>query len=210
MLNVACVSVGNYQKCGAKYVNCLYAMCRRHITVPFRFVCLTDDAARLHAAIEVIPKPANAWGWWCKIALFAPGAFPAGARVLFFDLDTLIVANIDDLAAYDGTFAGLGCARSNRLFSSGVMAWQAGTADRIWLDWLAAGQPLPGNGDDEWIDRVRPDAVRLQRKFPGIYSYKFHKCQSGPPADARIIYYQRMPKPHNCGAPWVAEHWNED
>lgn len=211
MLHVACVQVRNYQGCGARYVNCLRAAARRHIGVPFRFVCLTDDPAGLHPEIETLPKPENAYGWWCKLALFAPNAFPKGERVLFFDLDTLLLANLDDLAAYDGPFAGLGCARSNRIFSSGVMAWPAGSVDYIWTEWLKAGQPILGGGDDEWIDKItRSGAIRLQPRFPGFYSYKYHKCREEPPLGARLIYYTKGVKPHNCGAPWVAQHWNED
>ena len=204
-LTIACVRVG--RKYGPEYVAHLASMCRRHIGEPFTFACLTDKPDELPAGTEYRSITGEAWGWWVKLELFKPGQFPASCRVLYFDLDTVILANIDDLARYDGQFAGLGCARSNRLFSSGIMAWEAGTVDRIWSEWLAANKPLLGSGDDEWIDRVCPHAHRLQHKFPGLYQYKYHKCRVAPPVDARIVYFTREPKPHNCGSQWVREAW---
>ena len=206
---IACVKHGR-KLYTAEYVNNLAAMVRRNVTKSYRFICLTEDAAGINPEIECQPLSGQAYGWWCKLELFKAGQFPNGERVLYFDLDTLILANIDDLAAYDGSFAGLGCARSNRLFSSGVMAWEAGRCDRFWTDWLKAGSPILGSGDDEWIDRQCPEARRLQRFIPGIYSYKFHKCAKGPPPDARIVFFTRQPKPHNCGVQWVADVWNSN
>jgi hypothetical protein len=40
MVNVLCTAGHKY---GPEYANTLYSMVRRHL-LPFRFVCLTDDA----------------------------------------------------------------------------------------------------------------------------------------------------------------------
>jgi hypothetical protein len=205
---VATLACHNYRKRQAEYVNNLFRACNKHITTPFAFVCFTDDAAGFDPGVEVIHLPGKkvAWGWWNKLYALGGGVLPKGERVLFVDLDTLILRNIDDLAAYQGPFAGLGCARSNRLFSSGIMAWEAGTQDHVWDEWLKAGKPILGSGDDEWINKVCPHAHRLQHKFPGLYQYKYHRCAQAPPPGARIIYYAREPKPDNCGG-WAQHYW---
>lgn len=208
-LTVACVQVGNYEGRGAQYVNNLAAMVRRNITRPYRFVCLTDDPKGLHDGIEAKPLPSIILrGWWAKLYLFAPNVFPVGERVLYFDLDTLILDNIDDYADYGGEFAGLGCFRSHRIFGSGLMAWPAGSVDHIWTDWMSAGRPVGDGADDSWIASVHPDAVRIQRKLQGVVSYKFHKCAKGPPEGARIVCFQRRPKPHEC-TNWVKQVWTD-
>ena len=204
---VATLNAANYRKRGAEYTNNLYGMCKKHITLPFRFVVFTDGFDGYDDGIDTLPLSGQAWGWWCKIEILGGGALPKGERCLLFDLDTLILANIDDLASYDGPFAGLGCPRANRLFCSGIMAWEAGTLDHVWSDWLKAGKPILGSGDDEWIDRTCPDAVRLQRKFPGIHSYKYHKLRETPRPDTRIVFFQREPKPDNCGG-WAQTYWS--
>lgn len=211
-LIVSCVAVNRYERQQAKYVNCLYAAAKRHITLPFLFMCLTDDATGFKEGIETIPPEPGPGGWWQKIALLKPGKLPKGERILNIDLDTLILANIDDLAAYDGPFAGLGCFRAHRQFASGIMAWEAGTVDFMWTEWAKRGYPLMGGADDVWMDHINPNAVRIQRRLPAGYivSYKWHKCQDGPPEGARICVYQRRPKIHDCGSAWVAQHWTED
>ena len=204
MLTVVCVDHKNYEKRGLEYVQNLHMACRKHITLPFEFVCFSDRLG-YGEDIRVVPVSGQAWGWYCKLEMLGSKALKG--RCLYFDLDTLIVRNIDDLAAYHGPFAGLGCARSNRLFSSGVMAWEAGSVDYIWRDWLKAGKPILGSGDDEWIDKVSPHAHRLQHKFSGLVAYKYHRCQKAPPPGTRIIYFARRPKPHDCGG-WAQHYWS--
>jgi len=201
-LTVACVQVGNYEGRGAEYVNKLYLMARRNITLPFRFACLTDDASGYLSDVDAISVPTdirNIKGWFSKLCLFMPGVFPKGERVFYLDLDTVIVGNIDDFACYDGFFAGLGDFRSFRLFGSGVMLWEAGTVDHLWTEWVRQNHPLGDGADDTWIGQQEPKAVRIQRKLDGIVSYKFHKCRDAPPKGARICVFQRRPKPHECG-----------
>ena len=206
-LTIACVAVNNYQGRQADYVNNLRKACQRQITIPHTFACITDDASGFASDIRIIEKPKNAWGWWCKIYLFSPGLFTG--RCLFFDLDTLLLANLDDLANYDGPFACLGCARYNRMFWSGVLAWESGKYDFIWTEWMKAGYPLYGDGDDHWMDFIlrsrRSAVVRVQTKFTGIYSYKHHKCEKKLPEDARLVYFTK-PKPHQA-ADWVQRAW---
>jgi hypothetical protein len=204
VLTVACVDHKNYEKRGLEYVNNLHSACRKHITVPFEFVCFSDRLG-YGDDIRTVPVSGQAWGWYCKLEMLGSKALQG--RVLYFDLDSLILRNIDDLAAYQGPFAGLGCARSNRLFSSGIMAWEAGTQDHVWTEWLKAGKPILGSGDDEWINTVCPHARRLQHTFAGLVQYKYHRCQKAPPPGARIIYFTRRPKPHDCGG-WAQHYWS--
>ena len=57
---------------------------------------------------------------------------------------------------------------------------------------------------------LRPPSTtlaRLQDRYDGIVSYKADKCDKAPPEGARIVCFHGQPKPHNCGAPWVAAAW---
>ena len=210
MLHIACVQVRNYEGRGAEYTAKLAAMVRRNVSTPYRFICVTDDPCLEIEGVETILAPTNLRnlrGWFTKLYLFAPGVFPKGERVLFFDLDTLILGNIDDFASYAGPFAGLGDHRTGGgNFGSGIMLWEAGTADCIWTEWVRQGCPLGDGTDDSWI-ASQTDPVRINRKLPGIVSYKFHKCRDGPPKAARIVVFQRRPKVHDCGAKWVEKVW---
>ena len=208
---VCCVAVRNYQRRQAEYVNKLAAMVRRNLSLPFRFVCVTDDPSGLTADIETIQAPVHlrgAQGWFTKLYLFSPGLFPHGSRVVFFDLDTLVMANIDDFAAYGGPFAMLGgfSREYHGRFGSGIMLWEAGTLDHVWTKWLAQNCPIGDGTDDSWIvSQTNPHP--LQQKLPGIVSFKFHKCRDGMPQAARVCVFQRRPKPHDCEAKWVDQVW---
>lgn len=99
MLTVVCVYKtfgGNVTRGGnydASWVQKLQNGVRRHLSVPHRFVCLSDAEI---PGVEVIPL-LNGWeGWWSKVEMFRPDLFDG--PVLSFDLDVLITSSIDCLA----------------------------------------------------------------------------------------------------------------
>lgn len=210
MLTLCCVQVQNYQGCGADYVNSLHRACNLYVTVPHRFVCVTDDPAGLHDGIETMEPDPGAPGWWQKLTLLRPGRFKNAGRILFIDLDTIILRNIDDVASYDGPFAGTGNFRTGGApFSSCMMAWQNGSMHHLYTRWIEANRPMDRWGDDEWIRNTEPNTAKLNRKFPGIKSYKFHHLKDDP-GDARIVIFVARPKPHTLTEAWVREAWRPE
>lgn len=216
-VTVACVQAGNYCGRGADYVNALYDMVVRNMPpgVLFRFVCLTDDAAGLHADIETIALPDDLEGWYGKLYLFKRGLFADGERVIFMDLDTLVIGRLDDLVRYDGQFATLDDFYYPERIGPAVMAWKVGDySARIWGEWEAQGQPRNELGDLWWLNnldegRFAENADRLQKLYPGSFvSYKKH-CRPLPPKGARVVCFHGRPRPHEVQG-WVAEVWKVD
>lgn len=208
-MKIATVSVGNYRRCGARYVNALYAGCNTHATRPIDFVCFTDDAAGLDKEIEPRILPSRFVGWWNKLALFHKSAFDPGERVVYFDLDTLVIGNIDPLLAYDGQFAALRDFYRPSGIGSGIMAWRAGDYGRIYDEWAFAGHPSHRLGDQGVIEAAVPEAVRLQDVFPGLITSFKTDCAFGyAPAGAALICFHGEPKPDNCAAAWVRKEWD--
>lgn len=97
-LTVACV------KWGARYselwVRRLQAMVAKHLSLPHRFVCLTDQPVD---GIECIPLTSGLTGWWTKLELFKPGQF--AGKVLYLDLDVVVTDSLCGIvdAANDST-----------------------------------------------------------------------------------------------------------
>ena len=209
MLHVACVNVGNYEGRGEEYVNKLYAAIAQYLAAPHRFVCLTGGAKRTYRSeVETVDiTHLNIDGWFNKLALFQKGLFPDGDRVLYFDLDTVFVGDLDDIAGYKGRIAAMSDITSEGL-ASGVMAWEAGR-NRIWELWERAGRPENRRGDQQWITFVERMADRLQVKYPGqLVSYKADVEPFGnPPDGARVVYFHGKPRPHEVDAPWN-KAWN--
>ncbi len=210
-ITIACVNWGNYCGRGVEYVNNLFDMVTRNLpTGNYKFQCFTDNAEGLAEGIEACPLPEGVSGWWNKLYLFKQGVFPAGERVIFFDLDTLITGPLDDLVKYDGDFAILRDFYHDR-YGPGVMLWKAGLSCEIWDSYEKAGFPtdLP-LGDLSWINQCfaewqyKPDI--LQDLFPGqICSYKAH-ARYAPPSGVRVVCFHGLPRPHEAGG-WVDEVW---
>ncbi len=206
MLHIACIRAG--EAFSPAYVTILHDMVRRNLAEGFegRFVCFTDRPHDLPSHIETEPLPAALPKWWSKLALFKPGLFPDGDRVLFLDLDTVITGRLDEIATYDGPFAILRDFYRPDGLQSAVMAWTAGEASEIWTSFDAAGRPMddPG-GDQAWIERTHlQSAVRLQDVFPDLFvSYKLTK---GIPTKASVVVFHGQPRPHEV-AGWVPEVW---
>ena len=93
MRKYVCLKHGN--KYNGEYVNKLYRMCKKHTTMPFEFVCITEKSDGLDPNIQIYPCPD--WGvagerksWWYKVMLFEPKFQEAmGDEFIFFDLDKL-------------------------------------------------------------------------------------------------------------------------
>lgn len=210
VLTVCCVWVRGPYPYTAEYVVRLERMARRFYLRPLRFVCLTDQPEAL-PGIETIsvtpPKvPANTVGIWTKLEVFKPGRFTG--RVLFLDLDTLIVAPLDPIVDAPATFAitsdGDGAVSKDRYgrtvirrFNSSVMAWDAGTVDTLSTDWNTT-TAWRLSTDQDWIAERRPDAYAM----PMAWFPRISKIENGPiPADAKVILVKK-PKNHIAAQRW--------
>lgn len=98
--NVICVKWGD--KFSAKYVNRLYRMAQKNISVPFSFYCLTEDSTDILPEVNIIPLDLSLGlhTWFWKISLFKDNLV-SGDVNLFFDLDVVIQNNIDSLFDID-------------------------------------------------------------------------------------------------------------
>lgn len=200
---------------GPEYVNNLKDMLTRNLLAgyPGRFVCLTDDATGLDDGIEVLPLPEDLERWWGKLYLFKRGLFPDGERMVFMDLDTLIVGGMEEILSYEGEFATLRDFYFPDRLGPAVMLWKAGgRASSIWEEWEAAGKPRNPLGDLWWINQLDGGVFArkvdvLQDLHPGAFrSFKAH-CNPMPPKGTKVVCFHGQPRPHNCEAEWVKDVW---
>jgi hypothetical protein len=218
-LTVACVWVRGEHPYGPEYVARLHRMVTRHLARPFAFACLTDRPADLEArgipgAVAVTKLPGFAP--WTKLRLFDPArAWPG--RVLYLDLDVLIVAPLDPIVDAPAPFAitddrkhrrhgndAFGRAIVRR-FNSSVMAWDGGTQTELFTRWAPpVAQRL--SGDQDWIGERAPQAHALPRAwFPRLSELDPERPQL---REAKVVLAKR---PKNAEAaerwPWVREAW---
>ena len=101
-MHVLCFKWGT--KYGPEYVNRLFAMVKRNLSLPFAFHCFTDDSQGIRSDIEChplpeldCPVPVNVPGMWRKTAIWRKDLAGIDGRALFVDLDSVIVDAIDPL-----------------------------------------------------------------------------------------------------------------
>lgn len=212
-ITFVCVKAG--KEYGPEYVNILRDMVSRNLPqgYPGKFVCVTDDPAGLDMGIETVPLPEDLERWWGKLYLFKRGLFPAGRRIIFLDLDTLIVGPLDELVRYRGQFATLKDFYHPQRVGPAVMMWEAGdfTAS-IWDEWVAEGKPRNDMGDLWWLNnldqgRFAKSVDKLQDLYPGVFASFKADCNPFPPRSAKVICFHGRPRPHECNEEWVKLVW---
>lgn len=182
------------------HVSRLYSQLREHSTVPFKFRCLTDQKS-----IDIfmtIPLYYKYKGWWAKMELFRPSIFDT-PRVVYFDLDTVIVNNIDHILTVDQDFLGLKPFNPKRqkisgYFASGVLAWRNGYPDFAYQQFRYAEHAMQYRGDQDYLTAVFAENSKpvkyLQDYVSGIYSFKRHfrksQCE-----DACVVCFHGNPRP---------------
>jgi len=217
MLTVACVWVEANVPFTPDYVWRLRAMVRKHLSVPHRFVCLTDRPSLLleqNCDVIEIPKPQNGnAGWWSKIELFSPHQWLYGP-VLYFDLDVLIVNSLEliaglktDLALipHAGAFEGRGGKRVVKRYNSSVMRFEAGKHPELYTDFNASVTRRLW-GDQDWIGERLPN----QTTMPLAWFPRISEIHNPPkwPLGTKVVLMKR-PKNHIAAMqwPWFDEAW---
>ena len=221
-------------KYSSEYVNILNSMVKRNLTLPYTFVCFTDDTRGIDCNIRTEPLPdLPVNGWWYK-PLFFDSNFILKGTILYLDLDLVIFKNIDDLFNYQPNrfciirdFNRATVRNFNRMNSS-VYRLQTGQHSQVYENFIK--EPLQTSrrfhGDQDWIfDQVKKDFVFWPDEW--IQSYKWEMRgrplmikdphtgkrnfkETGEPRvlnDTRIAVFHGDPNPQECKDPWVVQNW---
>lgn len=198
MLTIYCVYMGD--KYPLQYVYNLRTMVSRHCFVPYKFKCITD---RAHIPlVDTLPAKPGLPGWWQKLALFEYANGPS----IYFDLDSLIVSNIEPLLPF--TENTLSMSRNwpqsgHAGWLSGMLAWDGktrapmerfihGDIDRFW-------------GDQEFLSATFDDEIS-EIPFGLMCSYKYHARDNGGPLQNTIcVAFHGSPDYHEVTDRWVLE-----
>lgn len=219
-LTVACVLVKGHVNFTPDYVFKLKSMAAKRLP-PHRFICLTDHPESLLGVETIkIPTPVGMFAWWAKLELFNPKheALQDG-RILYFDLDVLIVDDCADLIDYGGmgmtlvpddapNFVGKGAMRTVKRFNSSVMSWDGGMYNDLYLDWKPDVTERLW-GDQDWIGERLPKATKMPLFwFPRLSQVMTKGRVDGAVKNAKVILCK---KPKNADAakqwPWFAKAW---
>ena len=97
-------------KYGPEYVNKLYAMVKRHLSLDFQMVCLTDNPEGIRPEVLCLPiPPLNLPAGipergWTKLVTFSANLHGLQGTALFLDVDVVVVGSLDDFFHQPGEF----------------------------------------------------------------------------------------------------------
>jgi hypothetical protein len=202
MLTVWSVLWGD--KYSPEYVYQLQQGVANNLSLPHRFVCITDHDI---PGVECMVPACDYAGWWQKLQLFKPGV--ATGPSLYLDLDVLVVGPLDALVleyidsklAMPANWAQSGHGGCQ----SSVMVWRGDSCPELWaaFDYEADRGRLWG--DQEFITEQlgNPGAGNITAITPSqVVSYKYH-CRTGQPRDAKVIVFHGKPDPHEVDDAWI-------
>lgn len=238
-INVLCMKWGT--KYGPEYVNRLYGMVNRNMQRPFRFVCLTDNKAGIHADVDCLPLPALQLPegaperGWNKLTTFISPLYDIAGKVLFLDLDVVIVGGLDDfIALEDKVYIIQDFVRKDGTGNSSVYLFRAGAHPDVishfrenfasiqkrhrneqeYLSHYLLGQGQLAYWPREWCRSFKYDCL------PGAIGSWF--TESRVPDNARVIIFHGNPNPddairgksgkwyrHVKPANWIRQYWQE-
>ena len=233
-VDCACVIHGNkYDWC---YVDRLYNMLQRHSTCAIRFHVFTepDRSVPDHMVKHVLQDWPGIAGpkksWWYKMQMFDPGRI--SGRLLYFDLDTVIVDNIDWIHTLDSRyFWSIRDFRhlwrpSWKGMNSSVMLWDTTRFAWIWKEFQKNDVKIQArlfHGDQDFLNSVLTEhdlkfmdenmikSWRWQIKDGGMDMktriYRRPDAGSVLLPGVKILIFHGSPKPHDVHDPVIEQNW---
>ena len=214
---------------GREHVILLYNQLKRHLTIPFEFVIATDQPELLEGTgIRTIPLDKSkhvAATRYIKLQTFKPGAVDRiGKRILQLDLDTVVVANINDLVDRDEdlvlwrnpNYGGWKRARYN----TSMLLYRADARTEFWTRFDPKTdperlKPHVGGTDQAFISDLASPTEAYWSDEDGVYGAGrlldiVPGVQTVLPENAKIVFFPGSREPGmkeiQDQHPWIVEH----
>jgi hypothetical protein len=222
-VSIVCMKWGT--RYGSHYVNRLYAMVARNLEIPFTFYCMTDDAGGVRAEVSVHPLPPfvpakTMYGPWQKLLMFQRDLLGIRGKVMFLDLDVIIVGSLVRFFQFSEKFAVRHefdrIKEQENFGNTSLYVFEAGAYPFLLEDFLADPAPIYQHyftAEQEYVTRTLHERGELEF-FPGdwIVSFKEHCLPPFPqrwwqspqlPAGASVLAFHGRPLPEDA----VAGRW---
>jgi hypothetical protein len=226
---VVCLKHGT--KYSAEYVNTLYNMVSRNLTIDYEFVCITEDHNNINPQITILPLRTNEniSGWWYKPMVFDPELGLEG-NILFLDLDIVIFNNIDKLFTYESEKF---CIikdyylkkKGKKGMNSSCFRFKSGTNQHVYYDFINQSDSIMKRlaGDQDWMQETILDTFIFWPE-EWVMSYKWemykesdiHKRTNNTyevtslpmfKKESCISVFHGYPKPHQIINAWCSDNW---
>lgn len=210
------------------HVAVLAAMFRRRLSLPHRFVCITDMDGDFGEGVDVMPMPQDA-AWLGRFRTPEAGNFPScyrrlwmfsdearclGDRVMLVDVDMVLTGSVDHLFDHDAPFVGWQPRKSwghgDRL-GGGMYLMTTGAHPEVFYEFegessITEARAAGFRGSDQaWISYKLCGDVDLWPHSAGVYSIR--DIGNSLPEDACLVQFNGPVKPWQSGLRWVKQNW---
>lgn len=217
-----------------EHVNVAQQMFARHLTVPHRFICISDDNTGLSDKVTWLrtPPAAKALGeigspegarfpsCYRRLWVFSEEARVLGERILCLDLDFVLTGNMDQVVDRDEDFVGWRPFRDwgkKLRFGGGQYLLRTGSRTHVWngfkgAESIAAARSAGFRGSDQaWLSYCLAGREPYWDNDTGLYSVRDLGPGLDLPGDACLVQFNGRDKPWDVarrGRPqWVVDHW---
>ena len=129
-------STKNSEDFTSLHVNTLYSMLQRHLSLPYRLICITDDPVGIHSDIEIfsmINTFAEFGGCYRRLSLFDPNLNKKfGKRFVCIDLDVVIVDDITSIFFNTSDFVIWGEELRKTPYCGSMWMMDSGSRSEVW------------------------------------------------------------------------------
>lgn len=210
MVTVLCVWMSGRDFDKYPYVSRLQSMVARNLSHEYEFVCLTDKPNEIDC--KAIPLEYCYPGKWCKMEMWRPDLPVNGDKILYLDLDEVIVDSIDPLVEINSDFVMTQCSYTYNgnnpkrvaRYSSAVVLYKPGVRPELWHQFTvnAMDQYM---SDQDLVGGICP----MEDTFPEKWIYKVRKERHMqlPEPGAKIMSFADPEKPHESDVEWLKQYW---
>lgn len=210
---------------GPLQVNIWAAMVRRHLTLPHRLACVTDDAAGIDPSVEIIAPPGDfagvtipSWGpkrpqCLRRLAMFRPDAAQIfGPRFACMDLDVALAGSLDQLLGpAAGDFRIMAGTAPGRPYNGSLIVMSAGARPQVYTEFSPAAAAEAGRrylgSDQAWLAHVLGPREAVFTEADGVSWWSRRRPDPG----VRLMTYPGGRKPWDLvregDDPWTLEHY---
>lgn len=216
------------------HVNVLQRMIARTLSIPHRFICMTDEVGPFSDGVEVYALPTEArdvgtiespegqrfpscyrrlWNFSSEAAqLF-------GEHILAIDIDLVVLKDLAPILDRPEDFVGVRPQMTwgnQQRVAGGMYLLRTGSHAAVWNTFrrqpnhsIAAARAAGYRGSDQaWLSYCLGASAPVWNGTAGLYSIRdLREGKSPLPADARLVQFNGPRKPWQSDLYWVKAHW---
>lgn len=222
------------KKYGAEHVAKMQSMLRRHLSLPHRFVCITDRPNDLPKGVIAAPMPRLIQpDFKCirRLWLYSSKAGSLGDRLFQIDLDVILTDSIDAIVDRPEEFViwkSDSNTRHGYAYNATIMLTTPGARSEVWETYAKNPAKVLADAEaDGWWSKVNSDQAIacyvMQHNPPavwtqddGVYAYRVFAGKHGDrgqqlPTGARLVSFHGPRDPSipdlQEKSPWIQTHW---